>query len=189
MTELMTAHRGRDTPSVLPNEQDFIRSAEDSYAIYQLKSGQENRSFRFAGLSELREPVQRDRYDLIYVGSLPETGSENVMAILEDLYAEFNLFSPDDFHGYSLSVSDVIVLKQQDRFHAYYTDSLGFKPLDGFQPDLNPLRNAEIAMEDDFDMIDGIINNGSRKDMERLPDLRLNELHHAKTRHQSDPER
>ena len=32
--------------------------------------------------------------------------------------------------------------------------------------DDNPLKNAEMAMEDDYDSIDGIINNGSKKDEE-----------------------
>ena len=30
----------------------------------------------------------------------------------------------------------------------------------------NPLKNAEMAMEDDYDSIDGIINNGAKKDPE-----------------------
>ncbi len=32
--------------------------------------------------------------------------------------------------------------------------------------DNNPLKNAEMAMEDDYDSIDGIINNGPKKDIE-----------------------
>lgn len=32
--------------------------------------------------------------------------------------------------------------------------------------DDNPLKNAEMAMEDDYDSIDGIINNGSKGDIE-----------------------
>ena len=30
----------------------------------------------------------------------------------------------------------------------------------------NPLKNTEIQVEDDYNTIDGIINNGSKKDME-----------------------
>ena len=30
----------------------------------------------------------------------------------------------------------------------------------------NPLKNAEMAMEDDYDSIDGIINNGAKEDPE-----------------------
>lgn len=32
--------------------------------------------------------------------------------------------------------------------------------------DNNPLKNAEMTLEDDYDSIDGIINNGSKKDTE-----------------------
>ena len=32
--------------------------------------------------------------------------------------------------------------------------------------DDNPLKNAEMTLEDDYDSIDGIINNGSKKDAE-----------------------
>ncbi len=32
--------------------------------------------------------------------------------------------------------------------------------------DDNPLKNAEMAVEDDYDSIDGIINNGSKREIE-----------------------
>lgn len=32
--------------------------------------------------------------------------------------------------------------------------------------DDNPLKNAEMTLEDDYDSIDGIINNGSKKESE-----------------------
>ena len=32
--------------------------------------------------------------------------------------------------------------------------------------DNTPLKNAEMTLEDDYDSIDGIINNGSKKDAE-----------------------
>ena len=38
-------------------------------------------------------------------------------------------------------------------------DAFGFKKLDEFIRD-NPLKNAEMALEDDYGLIDGIINNG-----------------------------
>lgn len=189
MTELITANKVNDSPSVLPNEQDFFQGKGSGYAIYQLKPGQENHSLRFAGLSELHEPVRKERYDLVYIGSLPETETRDAMAVLEGLYAEFNLFPPEDFHGHSLSVSDVVILKQQDQFRAYYTDSLGFKPLEDFLPDLNPLRSAEMAMEDDYDMIDGIINNGSRKEKELLSDLKPDALNPRQALLLPDPDR
>lgn len=36
----------------------------------------------------------------------------------------------------------------------------------------NPLKNAEMSMEDDYGMIDGIINNGSRDEVKEKPSIR-----------------
>ena len=36
----------------------------------------------------------------------------------------------------------------------------------------NPLKNAEMSMEDDYGMIDGIINNGSREETKEKPSIR-----------------
>ena len=47
-----------------------------------------------------------------------------------------------------------------DYYH--YCDSVGFTQIPGFLPQ-NPLKNAEMAMEDDYGMIDGIINNGPKE--------------------------
>ena len=38
----------------------------------------------------------------------------------------------------------------------------GFQQVPGFLPD-NPLKNAEMMLEDDYGMIDGIINNGPKE--------------------------
>ena len=37
-----------------------------------------------------------------------------------------------DYHGHSLSVSDVIMLNQDGKISAHYVDSIGFKELPGF---------------------------------------------------------
>ena len=108
-------------------------------------------------------------------------------AILESLYARFNLDRPEDFHGHSLSVSDVIALKQNGRLSCYYTDSFGFQKLPDFIPPVNALRNAEMAMEDDLNMIDGIINNGPKEEKTlKVPDA---PEHLPRPKHQNDPER
>ena len=81
------------------------------------------------------------------------------MGILEQIYVEFNLHRPADFTGHSLSVSDIVALKQDGVVSYHYCDSIGFKELPDFGKE-SPLKNAEMLLEDDYSMIDGRINNG-----------------------------
>ncbi len=180
-----------DSPGVLPNEKDFVQGSGDSYAIYQLKSIPENHLLRFASFSELDQPVRRESYDLVYTGPLPDGKEVDDHEILEDLFIRFNLYRPNDFYGHSLSVSDVVVLRRDEEVRSYYADSFGFEQLPEFFPEDNPLRNAEMGLEDDYNMIDGIINNGPRQDKEQLPvpDLKPDDLRHRQHKHRSEPER
>lgn len=59
-------------------------------------------------------------YDKVYEGTIE---GEEPIEILERLFEIFNLRHPEDFHGHSLSVSDVV--KLDDKF--YYCDSTGWK--------------------------------------------------------------
>ena len=183
--------RLHDSPGVLPNEKDFVQGAGDSYAIYQLKAVPENHALLFARLSELDQPVRQDSYEMVYTGPLPDKQNDDDHTVLEDLFIRFNLQRPEDFHGHSLSVSDVVVLKREDEIRSYYTDSFGFEQLPDFFPKDNPLRNAEMGMEDDYNMIDGIINNGPKQGKEPLPvpELKPDGPQHRQHKHSSDPER
>ena len=118
---------------------------------------------RFMNLDWLQSnnlAVDRKNYDLIYTAPLHGTG--NTMERLERLYEQFNLHKPVDFHSPSMSVSDIVAIRQNGQVSCYYCDSVGFTEVPGFLPD-NPLKNAEMALEDDYNMIDGILNNGSRE--------------------------
>lgn len=183
--------RLHDSPGVLPNEKDFVQGTGDSYAIYQLKAVPENHVLLFARLSELDQPVRKDSYEMVYTGSLPDEKSTDDPAVLEDLFIRFNLQRPEDFHGHSLSVSDVVVLRRENEIRSYYTDSFGFEQLPDFYPKDNPLRNAEIGLEDDYNMIDGIINNGPKQEKEQLPlpDLRSGGSQHRHHKHRPASER
>ena len=48
----------------------------------------------------------------------------------------------------------------------HYVDSIGFAELTGFMKPENYLKNAEMAIEDDYGMIDGVINNGKAPALE-----------------------
>jgi len=101
------------------------------YGIYQIKDGSRLRSYRFLDYETLRvvgKKVKRDNYSFVYAESVPG-GKIN----LEEIYTRFNLDPPADFTGYSLSVSDVVVMKYTDgNYAASYVDYAGFKTIPGF---------------------------------------------------------
>ncbi len=146
--------RVKDSVPVRNVEQRFKENPQDSYVIFQLKQDAPQ-NLHFAPLSMVGTP-QRDNYDAIYTGTLPSRLEPNVT--LEDLYFKFNTQHPADFFGHSLSMGDIVAIKQGDRVSYHYCDTVGFQELPGFGE--NYLRSAELSTEDDYGMIDGIINNG-----------------------------
>lgn len=151
-------------------EQAFLESPGDTYAIYQLKRDDATTDIRFMNSDYLREKgiePQYENYELIYTGALSKNGSQ--IDKLEDLYRIFNIEHPQDFTGHSLSVSDIVALKQAGVVSYHYVDSIGYKELHNFRNTDNPLKNAEMQMEDDYGMIDGIINNGPKQTEKPAP--------------------
>ena len=128
---------------------------QDSFSIYQIKSGDETRDYRFEPFDRLQatgRSVDRANYNLVYTASLDSKTT------LEDIYRTFNIDHPADFKGHSLSVSDVVVLHQGGKDTAHYCDSFGFQQVPEFLRE-NPLRTAELSTEQNENMIDGVINN------------------------------
>ena len=128
---------------------------QDSFSIYQIKSGDETRDYRFEPYDRLQatgRSVDRANYDLVYTAPL------DGKTTLEDIYRTFNIDHPTDFKGHSLSVSDVVVLHQGGKDTAHYCDSFGFQQVPEFLRE-NPLRTAELSTEQNENMIDGVINN------------------------------
>ena len=143
-------------------EQAFLSQNRDCFAIYQV-SRDDPQNVRFMNLDWLKShdiSIDRSNYDLIYTAPLRESGT--VPEQLEKLYQQFNLEKPVDFHSPSMSVSDIVAIKQDGKVSCHYCDSVGFTRIPGFLPE-NPLKNAEMAVEDDYGMIDGIINNGAKE--------------------------
>ncbi len=193
----------------------------NTYLVYQLKSGNEMRDLRFEPLDRLHDAghiVDPANYELVYAA--PLTPGEN----LESIYRDLNVEHPSDYHARSLSMSDIVVMREQGKETAHYCDTVGFAEVrefldPAFAPDTletgdtvrtprgsfhltsmtkeqmqaagygvhhqsedgkylimgngtrafavsaekdNPLRTAEMTIEDDYGMIDGIINNGRR---------------------------
>ena len=151
-------------------EQAFLESSGDTYAIYQLKRDDATTDIRFMNSDYLKskgiEP-QYENYELIYTGALASDGSQ--MEKLENLYRIFNIEHPQDFTGHSLSISDIVALKQAGVVSYHYVDSVGYKELHNFRNTDNYLKNAEMQLEDDYGMIDGVINNGPKQTEKPAP--------------------
>lgn len=138
----------------------IVNEEARTYDIYQLKDFPERRDYAFEPLDRLREQVRKvdmQNYDKVYSGAM--FPGEN----LESIYTRFNVDHPQDFTGHSLSVSDVVVIHQNGKDTAHYCDSFGFAEVPEFLQPENYLKNTEMATEDDYGMIDGIINNGKKE--------------------------
>ena len=134
---------------------------DDTFSIYQLKDGDDTRDYRFEPYDRLQAAglaVDRANYELVYTAPLVPGTS------LDDIFTRFNIDHPKDFKGHSLSVSDVVVLHQDGQDTAHYVDRGDFKQIPEFlqekQPQReNPLKAAEQTTEQNYNMIDGRINN------------------------------
>lgn len=129
---------------------------KDTFRIYQLKRGEDTRELQFESydrLKESRQTLNPDHYVKVYEAELTKGLS------LEDIYTRFNIDHPKDFYGHSLSVSDVVVLHKDGKDTAHYVDRLGYKEAPEFLKPENYLKTAEISTEQNYNMVDGIMNN------------------------------
>ena len=149
----------------------FLETPGDAYAVMQLKGGAPA-ELRYTGLNYLSQPPSPGNYDILYTG--PIVCTQNQSATLENLFEIFNINRPGDFTGHSLSVSDIIALKQDGVVSYHYCDNVGFQELPGFMSE-NYLKAAEMSTEDDYGMIDGIINNGQKPTVSDLEQQVKNE--------------
>lgn len=113
-------------------------SGADAYADPALRFA----AMRYLNKQNIAPSVEN--YEILYRGNLPE-GKRSVpqAELLEQLYQKFNFARPMDYHGHSLSVSDVIMLNQDGKISAHYVDSIGFKELPGFL-DKKPERTSVL---------------------------------------------
>ena len=124
-----------EPPSEETEHQDLPQS---QYSIYQLKRSDDLHGIRFESYDYLQKNgIKCDirNYDMVYSGHMKPNET------LESLFYKFNMEHPEDFKGHSLSVSDVVVVKEQGKSTAHYVDSIGFKQLDRFEN--SPARTPE----------------------------------------------
>jgi len=125
---------------------------ENTYEIYQVKSGDEYRNYRFESIESLEHfglKIDYSNYDFVYKGKLDQMD-------LEDIFRKFNEDRPDDFKGRSLSVSDVVVLNKDGQTRAHFVDSFGFKEVSEF------LNQRDKEKEKDFSVLKTLKENKTK---------------------------
>jgi hypothetical protein len=140
-------------------EKRFNENPYNAILIYQIPPN-DPKNLMFMRYDSLSEAPSRDDYEPVYTATIEP--KETVSATLEAAYQKYNVDRPLDFTGHSLSVSDILAIKQNGEVSYHYCDSFGFRELPDFNKS-NYLKNAEISTEDDYGMIDGILNNGDKK--------------------------
>jgi len=97
------------------------------FSIYQINTDRDDNRICFLGLDTL-ERIQQSKavdpalYDRVYDGKLDCNS-------LETIFEKFNIDHPADYNGRSLSVSDVVEIRESDTLNPgfYFVDSIGFK--------------------------------------------------------------
>lgn len=123
-----------------PKHNQEERREERTFQLYQMKAIPDLRDYLFTSIEQIHaggNRIQRSQYDCVYIGRLPPGAN------LEDLYVRFNLEHPEDFRGRSMSVSDVVVLRQGREETAWYCDRIGFTPVPEFLEE--PCRQPSFA--------------------------------------------
>ena len=145
----------RDT--LVQNMQEEMRKALDEidngYAVLQLKDSD---SRLFSSYTKLRngDMVTFADYDILAV---TETFTEqrdrkrDIADIAEDVYTKYSSnnrpYHFDGFYGRRMSVSDVVVIKQDGQMSALYCTNFGFSRLDKDFFDTNKKKNKSIDMD------------------------------------------
>ncbi len=103
--------------------------SQGTYEIYQIPSGERYRDIRFESMEHLSIMGQlpdRLNYEKVYSGRLDDIEYDDKP---EGIFVKFNMNRPEDFEGHSLSVSDVIVIEDENGKSAHFVDDVGFKDI------------------------------------------------------------
>lgn len=112
-----------------------IEKNDDFYRIYQIKDGEEYHYSRFENLeSNKLHNIQLniDDYNLVYDDKIADISGDTIEQKLENIFADFNSQHHENFYGHSLSVSDVVVIGNEENQTAYYCNDIGFTEFSEF---------------------------------------------------------
>ena len=97
------------------------------YTIYQVKDFRKC-CYAFCGWEIAKACFTMNDYKKVYAGCID---CNNYSKALNSLYEIFNIRHPKDFRGHSMSVGDVIVLRNTENSDeiVYYCDSFGWEDI------------------------------------------------------------
>ncbi len=117
------------------NEQtwiDILLGNKYAIGIFQLNNEHTHLMFEaYDEINKQNQHPQRNNYDIVYAYETDETFVTDKYC-LDNIWDRFNIARPSDFKGHSLSVSDIIVLKNDKEITACYVDVCGFKHVQNF---------------------------------------------------------
>lgn len=96
-----------------------------AYLIYQIKDPIKC-DYAWMSWKIAKRDINLMNYDCVYTDSID---GEDPVAVLENLYEMFNINHPLDFNGHSLSMSDIVVLFDDNGCRWYYCDSFGWRDI------------------------------------------------------------
>jgi hypothetical protein len=116
-------------------EQELFMGGE-MFAVYQVRDGVKSRFMSLKELEKSGGTVDFKNYDLIYADSY--TGES-----LDSIFKRFNCNNPADYHGHTLSMSDVVVTSRGGDISAFYSDRFGFERLQNFTGKETPVKQKQ----------------------------------------------
>ena len=162
--ELSFAELGAELHKLVHDEYERLYGTEidvpeqqpkEFYRIYQLKEEEKYHGIRFTGYDRLQADgvsLTVSDYNCVYEGLLSDVQGSSPDEKLNAIYEKFNLNRPEDFKGYSLSVSDVVTLEAAENETAYFVDRFGFKQLDRFLPEHTPEQQPDSESREKADL-------------------------------------
>lgn len=130
-------------------EEEFIKSMKNEVIveIYQIKDcnnkncesiymrEKENTGMclnKFKSLSRIDKNLEFNCYDKVYEYETQDN-RDNIWKFLEHIFFIFNQNKPLDFKSHSLSVSDIVRVRNNDMDRWFYCDSIGFEEIKDIQ--------------------------------------------------------
>lgn len=159
---------GEPNEPAKPVESKEAEKPGNTYSIYRLKDDPSTAELRFTDLESLEGKPDKRNYEAVYTGNLPDNldlSDRSVRErVLEAIFERFNQEErPRGYEGPSMSVSDIVALKQGDVVSYHYCDSFGFKDLPDFGKQEHKAVRLEHAAKKQPSVLDAI------RAMEKVP--------------------